>query len=686
MKNWPKTRIGRAFAAAAIGATAATGAILYNYPEIFNGNDIPIDPPEGMSDRAWTAPEDVWDEIVGGDISKFDFGYHTPKDLPAGERTITVQIESSLLDDYGLLLEPGFNPQGVLHRHGEAAAHIMDEAADRMSGEDVDSYFIEKPSDLDNWVYNINSPYAFSLFYNADFVNLSMGIPAQGHQRFARSSGYIDTPREIENADKFWAGTDAIFFKSAGNSGNRSYGMQRAHAEMYMRADTMAFVGEAGVSEDGIVAMEGHSSRSGASFAVTNPFFQGYRYPYVRDQELPDVMDRVYDNVSELYKNLDISGEDIFADKLKVQFYSPNSIASLKEAHPDFEKAVFDGKEYISEQDTAWQYKNAGKVLNAFKNGITAAREHWLDYFNADEREGIASLYGTSFASPHATGMFAAMHEKYEDLNEYDLLAAALIAAEPVYLVKQYGEGHGKVPYSFNGKLWHNPGAAGFGFLSEDAFAKASGEMANMLANDPMLASQEQKASSSYVQFTPDSTTDVRPEDIKPMVNEPELENSDNIQATFIEEAAREGLENAEFHEYPLEIGDDVLALRTNLAVEFKGGMAVAPEYITLINPLGGEVRVSPTKLLRGDGDYSLATTDGHFGIETKGTWKIRVPDHIEIESARLDISGVTRGGLIEKYLDQHIQTQGSGTTLDYNVLKKAPEFPVPKWEGFGPY
>ena len=685
--------------AAAFGAAVA-GVSVYKYFDNKYTDLAKPDPDTTGQTVKWTAPDDVWDEIIDSDITRFDYGYRKKTDKPAGERTISVQIESSLLDSYGLILEPRHSPHLVLHRHGEAAADIMDDTADRMGEEDVNVFYIENDKSIDSWVYNIHSPYTYSLFYNADMVNLSMGMRAIGPQKHAYSTGSVDTKQEIQNADDFWAGTNVIFFKSAGNSGSESSGLQRSHAEPYMRADTMAFVGEASVGEDGMISLEPHSSRSGASFAVSNPFFTGYRYPYVRDEELPDVLDDIYDAVPNAYAEYKKSAEDVFKDKLTVQLYAPRAIASLTKAHEDFYNATFEGKDVL-QKDPFWQSRNKSDVLEAYQNGIIANADHMRDKFGADERDGVANLYGTSFASPHAGGMFAAMHEKFHDLSEYDLLAAALMAAEPVYYVKKFGSGYDNVPYSFNGKLWHNPGAAGFGYLDPAEFANTVQEMANMLAQNPELKSIERKTGASYVDLTEQvpKPTISTPLDTSEAVSGPRLVNGDpqGVTDTAIPangdnpetggpQATDDESSSGNTHEYALEITDDIIALRTNLAIEFKGGMAVAPEYVTLVNPAGGEVKVSPTRLRDGDGSFSLATTDGHFGIETQGVWRIKVPGHIELETARLDISGVERNGLIEQYLARHIEEQDKGTTLDLNKMRPPVGVPKPVKEGFGPF
>jgi len=104
--------------------------------------------------------------------------------------------------------------------------------------------------------------------------------------------------------------------------------------------------------------------------------------------------------------------------------------------------------------------------------------------------------------------------------------------------------------------------------------------------------------------------------------------------------------------EYRLDMARDIVALRSNIALRFAGGPAGVPAKIELVDPAGGSVYLSPTKLPDNNMVYSLASTDGHFGVHTKGTWTIRIPAGYRLEEARLTVAGVAKGGLIDRTLD----------------------------------
>jgi hypothetical protein len=214
--------------------------------------------------------------------------------------------------------------------------------------------------------------------------------------------------------------------------------------------------------------------------------------------------------------------------------------------------------------------------------------------------------------------MLAAMHEKYPQLSEYDLNAAALMAAVPLVKVETDEVGdegqtiYRAIQYSDNGRgLRHNDNEAGFGLLSEEAYARLTGQMAAALRADPSLATHEARAASALTSF---------------------------------EGGGRE---------YRLQVDDDTVALRANLALKFSGGNAGVPVSIELINPQGGVTVIAPSKPMTAAPTWSFASTDGHFGNHTKGTWIIRVPEGVTLEQAQLTIPGVARDGLIERTLER---------------------------------
>src|SRR6185436_17102258 len=173
------------------------------------------------------------------------------------------------------------------------------------------------------------------------------------------------------------------------------------------------------------------------------------------------------------------------------------------------------------------------------------------------------------------------------------------------------------IAYRNNGRgLPHNSYEAGFGFLDEDAYAAMAARLAKLQAAHPKLATQEKHAQSVLYHYRPFPAEESGPTD------------------------------------YKIEVADDIVALRTNLALRFANGPYGVPAKIQLIDPHGASVYVSPTKIADNNMVYALASTDGHFGSHTKGTWTVRIPEGSSLDEAQLSIAGMQKGGLVDRMLD----------------------------------
>ncbi|HTK85387.1 MAG TPA: S8 family serine peptidase, partial [Patescibacteria group bacterium] len=296
---------------------------------------------------------------------------------------------------------------------------------------------------------------------------------------------------------------------------------------------------------------------------------------------------------------------------------SGNTRLPLSSCHPDFANATFAGKDVLLNNDE-WASAHPNEVREAFTSCLVSAAEYTRQKAAAPGARGfVTGMMGSSYSGPHAAGMVAAMREKYPQLSEYDLDAAALMASVPVHQV-QRADGHlDHVAYAYNGRgLLHNSYEAGFGFLDENAYDAMVDKMAALLEARPQLATRE---------ATADATAHYQ---------------------------AGVGSASAGKTEYRLDMARDIVALRSNIALRFAGGPAGVPAKIELVDPAGGSVYLSPTKLPDNNMVYSLASTDGHFGVHTKGTWTIRIPAGYRLEEARLTVAGVAKGGLIDRTLD----------------------------------
>jgi hypothetical protein len=581
----------------------------------------------------------VWQDMLHHDGVAFSQNYPNGPQRPPGQHTLAVQIGSSDDSASALLLEPGSDPKSVLTDHVGAAAAIMTETANRMSGKNIDVVAINQSDAAE---MDAKDPHAQALFSRADVLTLSMGSRNDGDQSLSCSDGNIRTPDDARKADELWRHSHTVMVQSAGNEGgDKRNELQRAAADLTLRGDTYLSIGEAAKQKGNIYIVD-YSSRAGPSVVTTNPFRDDFKYRYY-DRESPEALRQ---RLEAFYNSRDPKSgrlnKEIFAQRLALPVYGDDDGAYKVEKgqkqtsacripdenkrpdfrlfHPAFFAASFPGREALI-MPPAWQAAHADEVREALISELVDAQKFYLAglFGDMDKQGFVRGLIGTSFAAPHVGGMIAAMREKYPLLSEYDLDAAALLAAVPVDRIST-GEVDGEgeniyriIRYHNNGRgLPHNDYEAGFGFLDEDAYEAMVARMDALRERNPGLATREARAGSPMTSFAKNSGA-----------------------------------------EYRLQVDGDITALRANLMLKFAGGNAGVPVAITLVNPAGGAIEISSSKPRSGDVRYSFASTDGHFGNHTKGTWIIRVPPGVRLEKAQLSLPGVQKGGLIDRMLDE---------------------------------
>ncbi len=584
----------------------------------------------GASNWPFLKETQSWNEALQGDnieYKRFGHSHSFDQKRPLGRHSYAVQIETGYPEIGGLILSPYRSPLAVIERHGEAAAQILFRSSSNISSRNISTHYVKRFDGSYSWLYNPYNPLMRSLFENADVVSLSMNIMKKGSQENQFSGGFIDDPGEIVNAWNFWNNSRAIMVWSAGNSGlDGAIDLERQDALHPAMADTMVRIGEAmKVSDkktDEIrVYINPISSRAGVSLVTANPFSTGFSYRYKKEKEaLLRSMEKIYTardrKTGKPYKA-------IFAERLKT-----TPLKQVQKCHPAFDTASFAGKEFLL-NDMVLRREHPEKIRQAFMSCIVEAAAYLKKFDWIDEDGFIGGLAGSSFSGPEGAGYIVGMHERYPHLSEHVLVAAALIAAEPVTHIWSPDEKHKSVQYRDNGRgLPHNDREAGFGYLSSDAYKQTVTEMAQMLDDNPALKTQETWAMSQSMTYQ-------------------------DISSHFSDE----DLKQKEYIDHALPVFSDITALRTNLIINFGGTAEDVPEKISLISPSGAVVELSPSKLEGPRMEYSLASTDGFFGNHTKGTWKIRVPDPLryKIKRAELWIAGVEKGGLIDSYLEQKI-------------------------------
>lgn len=579
----------------------------------------------------------LWQHIRTHDTVPYALGAAPENDTRRKAGTIVIQLEDTTPVVAELVLQGP--PSSVFIRHGDAAAEIINDTADRMSGQDVEPLYIRRTEPVMEWFQTPDHPYTRALFENTDVISLSMGVILAGPQREAFSDGTLIHEGQIASADKFWRDTKAILIQAAGNNAMENEGLERRQSVMMTRADTMLIVGEARRRDDGETVVFRASSRNGVSVVAENPFFNGFSYPFVRDEDsLRDFLGKMYDAPR---PGTNRPMKDVFVQSLKrwsiiaanggrVPLGNP-----LWAAHPGQDAPDFNLRDTL-EQDLGWHVRNPDEARAAFIEGLVASLKNQREMMGADEHGRISELSGTSFSTPHVAGMLAAGRTQFPNLSPRDLTAAALLAAEPVSraetvpavkgLAAMFGMRVAPVPTDLtaenNGRnMLFDSQHSGFGLLAEDHYMATLRDMAALLEKNPALATVESHASSGLV--------------------------------TFAKQDVADGQETLS---YTIEVTDDIVALRTNLALRFADGPADAPETVTLINPAGGKITFSPSRPGSSDPyNFSLATTDGHFGNYTKGTWTVVVPADSPLAAADLTVEGMQKGGLVDALLKEKV-------------------------------
>ena len=294
--------------------------------------------------------------------------------------------------------------------------------------------------------------------------------------------------------------------------------------------------------------------------------------------------------------------------------------------------------------------------------------------------------------------MISGAHELFPQLSEFELIGAALIAAEPITTVKKntlgglLTPGNKTVAYSNNGRnLLYNSEEGGFGYVDQTRYIETLQEISDLKNQYPNLSTEQVHAASDVTRYNGYSPVTQSPYDfspsfdnIMPHIPMPDLdfntqghqENSATITdiitapdnrimpstpldrsllIDFIDAGQRSlTAQSQTMHSHELKVSDDIIAMRTNLTLKFAGDQKVPPT-IHLINPAGGSIELAPTNISGKNVEYSLGTTDGHFGNHTKGTWRIEFQGNFELQEARLLIHGSKVGGLLDTYLKQTV-------------------------------
>ncbi len=527
--------------------------------------------------------------------------------FPAGDAVIGVQIERNEL---GLRLGDLTFPrlfEAFYKRHSEAAAFILDRTAD-----------IESRTDIP--VYNVNDGFFDfptgdfrAVVEAADVISLSQVsriIREDGEAYSGRNSGYASSDG-IEALRAFWAGTDTAVFHAVGND---AASLDQAYPETNLNwifNDLYVRVGTGRARADGTVAVDADSPPHAVTVLTEIP---EYRYRLFTD---PDAAyRRTYDY---LENNRD--------------FYETALLRAVAKGGPGpFNlgfcrgrgevELPFEGREILDRPTWSQAVSPLSDIFRAYS---ACAREALASYYDRRDRDpartyDLRAIGGTSFSAPRAAGLFLAALQRHPELGKHDLLAAMIVSASPAAIVEAGEHGAERpVANARNGRGLLRSRAAGFGLVTAEGFAREAEALAEFRRGRPRLRTVERDTVSEIAVWR-----DAAPEPV------------------------------AGFREYPIRVADDGVFMRGVLVMSFGDANKAVPAEITLVDPMGGEAVLSPSRHMAGS-RLVMAGTDAFFGVHGAGTWRVRVPEPFTLAAAGLSIEGVAAGpdSLIDRFLDE---------------------------------
>ncbi len=540
-------------------------------------------------------------------------GTDSPLAHPPATRSVGVQIERNETGvRLGNLSFP-FLFEALYKRHGEAAAYIFDRSADSVAGRDIPVF------NLANGFFDFPTGEFRRVVEVADVISLSQTtvITRSAEGSFSGTSSQYASSAGIEVLRALWAGTDTAVFHAIGND-------RADAAQTYPEAnlnwifnDLYVRVGRGSADADGTVRVDANSPPNAVTVIAEIP---GYHYRLFSDPA--EAFQRTY---GYLERNRDFY-ENALIRAVAQNLVSPFNLGFCR-GRTRYD-APFAGRDLLDRPTYAQISTPLSELFRAYS---TCATETLRDRYASRGHEpttayNLRQIGGTSFSTPAAAGLFLALHETHPYLTKHDLLAALILAARPAASVAGAdGAPDRPVAARRNGRgLPHSP-EAGFGFVSATAFRAAAADLAALQAARPDLSTREQDTASAITVFDTEPAPD-----------------------------------SAGRRSYPIEVPENPLFVRGVLVANFGNGNRDVPETVTLTDPQGGSVTLSPARYRSGS-LLVLAGTDAFFGTPVAGTWQLTVPEGYRVEAAGLSIEGIAGGE--QSLVDTFLETRGYPTT-----------------------
>ena len=407
--------------------------------------------------------------------------------------------------------------------------------------------------------------------------------------------------KPFEIADAMAAARDdiAIIMQSAGNGGDNlllSNGLERQVDSADTIHPYLMKVGAAKADLQGNLNMEVYSSRIGPSFVSAVPEGMHYQEP-LENKSLSIDLVRSFTQAA----SLDAAAG--FTNSMTTR----EQIATLTKDLTDAGTDAASIKKIDREAETGSVYSTLRVISEIADAGEAKSRKERNEKIDATKG---ASVEGTSFTAPVAAGLMAEAKDRHPGLSNYEYMSAMRISARPFIGVKDNDANI----YTANGndRLWSV--TSGFGYMDP---AKL---------NDRVLPEMEKLRKQGVTSVEKNLETE------RMAYAEPSnVENGRNV--------------------YEIPVTDSATVLNQDFSMVFKN-RKIPPE-VEIIAPNGQSVKIAPSRSFAANGvdvsSVSNVTTDAHFGSDSRGMWKIAVPEGYDLASVQSFMTGVERGGVIDK-------------------------------------
>lgn len=281
--------------------------------------------------------------------------------------------------------------------------------------------------------------------------------------------------------------------------------------------------------------------------------------------------------------------------------------------------------------------------IDAFLKGrLPSEITHWTSYFGAaffkerpDARKPLCAADGTSFSGPNVARLLARFKAQYPALDSYELVATALLSAQPVDVTNTRN-----ALRVANGYVTRN--ACGFVFDSISGFGLYDPGLHERYIQDLLMLKGSRPAlKSEHV-----------------LIKSMSYKKSSDMPGKNLESYALDVQEQGIILRSIAEIR---LAFDAPQAREFAYAYSAPPE-VYLQSPAGTRVRLAPVRVMTEENGQKMivlgADTSAFFGEQTEGEWtvsfpQIKKPEGFQVSGVDIAHWGMKPGNPVEALIRQ---------------------------------